>query len=100
MAKRLALYFGAAGFLFVVVAVTLEQLLPTTATLPPRLVLLSQWLCPLGFADMTSAPWWSVMLGGALQNGLLYAALGLVIGLAATGVRRLASRHRGEMAKD
>src|SRR5258708_6660268 len=96
MAKRFALYFAAAGFLIVVVPATLEQLFPGTAPLLDRL---PQWLCPLGFLDMTSAPWWSVLLGGALQNGLLYAALGLVIGLAATGARSLASRHRGGTTK-
>jgi len=75
MAKRFALYFGAAGFLIVVVGATLEQLVPRTATLLDRL---PQWLCPLGFADMTSVPWWSLMLGGAIQNAVLYAVLGLV----------------------
>jgi hypothetical protein len=65
MAKPCAIYFGAVGFLIVVVGLTLEHLLPGTATFLDRL---PQWLCPLGFADMTSAPWWSVMLGGAIER--------------------------------
>lgn len=89
MAKRLALYFGAVGFLLVIMGGTLPRLIPGTEMFFGHLL---YWACPLGFLDMTSAPWWSVLLGGALQNGLLYAALGLVIGLAATGARRLASR--------
>jgi hypothetical protein len=97
MPRRFANYGAAAGFLIVVVPATVERLLPGTATLLDRL---PQWLCPLGFADMTSTPSWVVLLMGAIQNGLLYAVLGLVIGLAAVGVRRLASRRRGEAAKD
>jgi hypothetical protein len=97
MAKRLALYFGVAGFLVVVMGGTLPQVIPGTEMFFGHLL---YWTCPLGLADMTSQPWWSVMLGGALQNGLLYAALGLVIGLAATGVRKIASMHRGGIAKD
>jgi hypothetical protein len=88
MAKRLALYLGVTGFHIVIVGETLQRLVPGTATLLGHL---PQRLCPLEFADKTSAPCWSVMLGGVLQNGLLYAALGLVIGLAATGVSRKTS---------
>jgi uncharacterized membrane protein len=97
MAEKFAKYSGATGFLLVILGTSVPHAIPGTATFFGHLL---YWSSPLGFADMTSAPWWSVMLGAALENGLLYAALGLGVGLAATAARRLASGHRGRTAKD
>ncbi len=99
--RRFANYGAATGFLIVVVLAVLEQLFPATATLPSDLVRLSGWLCPLAVAaDGTGTPWWGFLLLTAAENVLLYAVLGLVIGLAAVGVRRLASRHHEGTAED
>jgi hypothetical protein len=97
MAKRLAYCCGAAGFLLVIVGGALPHFAPWTSKLLGQL---PDWLVPLGLTDMTSAPWWSTMLWGALENGLLYAALGLVLGLAAIRLRRLVYKHRTGTAKD
>lgn len=97
MHRRFVSYGAVLGFLIVVVPVTLERLVPGMATFFGHLL---YWTCPFGLPDMTSAPWWSVMLGGAILNAVLYAVVSLVIGLTTAAVRRLASRHRSEMAKD
>ncbi len=76
MAKRFALYFGAAGYLLVIWYHGFA-LAPVPNDSAIRNFLYHA--CPM-CVDMMGSAWWSVVLGSALVNGALYAVLGLIAG--------------------
>jgi len=86
MAKRCALYFGAAGYLLVI-------WYNGFAFAPLQWEAVANMLyhaCPM-CADMMGAAWWNIVLVRAPINALHYAVLGFVAGLLIQKLKRASS---------
>jgi hypothetical protein len=88
MAKRLALYFGAAGYLLVI-------WYNGFAFAPLKWEPLANALyhaCPM-CADMMGTAWWNIVLVRAPVNALQYAVVGLVAGVLVQRLKRVSGSH-------
>jgi hypothetical protein len=94
MAKRLAVYFGAAGYVLVI---WYNGFAFAPLTWHPLANALYH-ACPM-CADMTGAAWWSVVLVRAPVNALVYAAVGFLAGGAVQRLAKGADRKAKQPAR-